>query len=212
MPKCGQKVSTANVRLTILKDRTASHHQCVDFPVTYIDRALASALLLRSSNPRVGDSVVRNPSLREEQEVSDRESDLSKTDHLGSRYTFSTLRALIVMLGYLGCLVAPSLSHGSELKQDTLVYWNAYLAATRPQIASQTPFLWVDQKRERLQSVRDGEILVWSVGKENPKPVASGLIKPITCFCDTEPAHFVLQSRTLQSKPFGRSAIACYAS
>ena len=94
----------------------------------------------------------------------------------GSRYTFSTLRALIVMLGYLGCLVAPSLSHGSELKQDTLVYWNAYLAATRPQIASQTPFLWVDQKRERLQSVRDGEILVWSVGKENPKPVASGLI------------------------------------
>jgi len=130
----------------------------------------------------------------------------------GSRYTFSTLRALIVMLGYLGCLVAPSLSHGSELKQDTLVYWNAYLAATRPQIASQTPFLWVDQKRERLQSVRDGEILVWSVGKENSKPVASGLIKPITCFCDTEPAHFVLQSRTLQSKPFGRSAIACYAS
>ena len=43
-------------------------------------------------------------------------------------------------------------------------------------MASQTPFLWVDQKPERLQRVRDGEIVVSSVGKENPKPVASGLI------------------------------------
>ncbi len=93
-----------------------------------------------------------------------------------SRYSFRTLRAIIAMLVYLGCLVAPSLSHGSELRRDTVVYWNAYLNATRPQMASQTPFLWVDQKPERLQRVRDGEILVWSVGKENPKPVASGLI------------------------------------
>ncbi len=93
-----------------------------------------------------------------------------------SRYSFRKLRALILMPIYLGCLVAPSLSHGSELKQDTLVYWNAYLDASRPEMASQTPFLWVDQKPERLQLVRDGEILVSSVGKENPKPVASGLI------------------------------------
>ncbi len=130
----------------------------------------------------------------------------------GSPYSFRTLRAFVVMLIYLGCLVAPSLSHGAELKQNTLAYWNAYLDAALPEMTSQTPFLWVDQKPERLQHVRDGEILVSSAGKENPKPVASGLIKPITCFCDTEPAHFVLQSRTLQSKPFGRSAIACYAS
>ena len=92
------------------------------------------------------------------------------------RHSFRTLRAIIVMLVYLGCLVAPSLSHGSELRQDTVVYWNAYLNAARPQMASQTPFLWVDQKPERLQRVRDGEILVSSVGKENPKPVGSGLI------------------------------------
>jgi hypothetical protein len=76
----------------------------------------------------------------------------------------------------VGCLVAPSLSYGVELKQDTLVYWNAYLDAARPQMTSQTPFLWVDQKPERLQRVRDGEILVSSVGKQNPKPVDSGLI------------------------------------
>lgn len=94
----------------------------------------------------------------------------------GSRYGFHTLRDLVVMLGSLGCLVAPLLSYGSELKQDTLAYWNAYLDAAGPQMVSQTPFLWVDQKPERLQRVRDGEILVSSVGKENPKPVDSGLI------------------------------------
>jgi hypothetical protein len=93
-----------------------------------------------------------------------------------SRYSFRTLRALIVMLVYLGGLVVPSLSHGAELRQATLVYWNAYLDAARPQTASQTPFLWVDQDPMRLQRVRAGEILVSSVGKENPKPVASGLI------------------------------------
>ena len=100
----------------------------------------------------------------------------AKEISLGSRYSFRTLRALIVMLPYLGCLVVPSLSHAAELRQDTLVYWNAYLDAARSQSASQVPFLWVDQSPERLQRVRDGEILVSSGGKENPKPVASGLI------------------------------------
>ena len=95
---------------------------------------------------------------------------------IGSRYSFRTLRAFIVLLVYLGCLVAPSLAHGTELRRDTLVSWDAYLDAARPQVASQTPFLWVDQNPERLQRVRDGEILVSSVGKENPKPVPSGLI------------------------------------
>jgi len=94
----------------------------------------------------------------------------------GGRYNLRTLRALIVMPVYLGCLFAPSLSHGAELRQDTLVYWNAYLDAARPGMTSQTPFLWVDQEPARLQRVRDGEILVSSVGKENPKPVESGLI------------------------------------
>ncbi len=94
----------------------------------------------------------------------------------GSNYIFHTLRTLTLMLVYWGCLVAPSLSRAAELKQDTLVYWNAYLDAANRQIGSQTPFLWVDQKPERLQRVRGGEILVSSVGKENPKPVDSGLI------------------------------------
>ena len=80
------------------------------------------------------------------------------------------------MLVYWGSLVAPSLSRGAELKQDTLVYWNAYIDAANRQIGSQTPFLWVDQMPGRLQRVRGGEILVSSIGNENPKPVESGLI------------------------------------
>jgi hypothetical protein len=80
------------------------------------------------------------------------------------------------MLVWSGSLLAPAESRGAELKQDTLVYWNTYVDAARPQIGSQTPFLWVDQKPERLQRVREGEILVSSVGKENPIRVDSGLI------------------------------------
>ena len=80
------------------------------------------------------------------------------------------------MLVNLGCLVAPSPAHGAELRQDTLVSWNAHLDAARPRMAPQTPFLWIDQNPERVQRVRDGEILISSVGKENPKPVPSGLI------------------------------------
>ena len=89
---------------------------------------------------------------------------------------FRTLQALIVMLVWSGSLFSPSESRGAELKQDTLVYWNAYVDAARPQIGSQTPFLWVDQKPERLRRIREGEILVSSIGKENPKPVDAGLI------------------------------------
>ena len=133
--------------------------------------------------PCTSDRVVRNLEIHSFNSIAcekKRWSTVKRTSarqtSLGSRYSFRTLRALIVMFVYLGCLIVPSLSHGSELRQETLVYWNAYLDDARPQMTSQTPFLWVDQKPDRLQRVRDGEILVSSVGKENPKPVASGLI------------------------------------
>jgi len=87
-----------------------------------------------------------------------------------------TLRTLTFVLVCFARLVAPSLSPAAELKQDTLVFWDGYLEAARPQMVSQTPFLWVDQQSERLQHVRNGEILVFSAAKENPKPVPSGLI------------------------------------
>ena len=86
------------------------------------------------------------------------------------------IRRLMVMLIYAGSLVAPSASHGVELKEQTQRTWDAYLQAANPQMGSQTPFLWADQLPERLQRVRGGEILVSSVGQQNPKPVPSGLI------------------------------------
>ena len=96
---------------------------------------------------------------------------------LGSICIFHAFRTLTLMLVYWGALVAPSLSRGAELKQDTLVYWNAYVQQTESlQEWSRRPFLWVDQEPERLQRVRGGEILASSVGKENPKSVESGLI------------------------------------
>ncbi len=95
----------------------------------------------------------------------------------GSTCILRALRTLTLMLVYWAALVTPSLSRGAELKQDTLVYWNAYVQqAESLQEGSLRPFLWVDQEPERIQRVRGGEILISSIGKENPKPVDSGLI------------------------------------
>jgi hypothetical protein len=93
-----------------------------------------------------------------------------------SSCTFRAIRQLMVMLIYAVSLVAPSPSHGVELKEQTQRTWDAYLRAANPQMGSQIPFLWADQMPERLQRVRHGEILVSSVGQQNPKPVPSGLI------------------------------------
>ncbi len=94
----------------------------------------------------------------------------------GILHGIRALRTLFVLLVYFGCLIAPALARGAELKEKTLVHWNAYLDTARPRMVSQTPFLWVDRNPELPQRVRDGEILVSSVGKENPKSVDSGLI------------------------------------
>ena len=95
----------------------------------------------------------------------------------GDNCIIHALYTLTFLLVFAGCLFAPAPLLGTELKQDTLVHWNAYVQqAASQQEASKASFLWVDQNPERLQSVREGEILVSSVGKENPKSVESGLI------------------------------------
>jgi len=86
------------------------------------------------------------------------------------------LQTIIVISTCWGTLLAPSIMRAAELSKDTLVYWNAYVENARPQMNSQKPFLWVDQTPERLRRVRQGEILVSPVGKENPKSIDSGLI------------------------------------
>ncbi len=96
--------------------------------------------------------------------------------HFDRTYIFYALRTCALMLIGWGFLVAPSPSRGAELKQDTLAHWNAYVDASRPQIGSETPFLWVDQDPDRLRRAREGEVLASPVGKENPRPVNSGLI------------------------------------
>jgi len=91
-------------------------------------------------------------------------------------HAFRTFQAIVIMCLWWGTLFAPSMARAAELSKDTLAYWDAYVENAHPQTSSQTPFLWVDQKPERLRRVRQGEILVSPVGKENPKPVDSGLI------------------------------------
>ena len=76
----GRKSPLPKYGRQFLTDRPASVRQCVDFPATYIDNVLASALLLRSSSPQVGAAAVQIRSLREEQEVAKHEADLSKTE------------------------------------------------------------------------------------------------------------------------------------
>ena len=89
-----------------------------------------------------------------------------------------TLLRFLVTLVCTGSLVAPTVSLGAELKEETLKAWGAYLQAADLQMGSRPngPFLWVDQVPDRQQRVREGEILVSSAGPENPKPVPSGLI------------------------------------
>ena len=89
-----------------------------------------------------------------------------------------TLRRFLVMAICAGSLVAPAASHGAELKEETLKTWDAYIQTANLQMGfrPQGPFLWVDEESDRLHRVREGEILVSSVGRQNPKPVPSGLI------------------------------------
>jgi len=75
-------------------------------------------------------------------------------------------------------LVAPAVSHGAELKEETLKTWDAYIQTVDSQMHGRLhgSFLWVDENPDRLHRVRAGEIVVSSVGQKNPKPVPSGLI------------------------------------
>ena len=88
-----------------------------------------------------------------------------------------TLRRFAAVLICAGFLAAPVASSGAELKEETLGTWDAYVEAANSRMTSrQSQFLWVDEAPDNRQRVRDGEILVSSVGQQNPKPVPSGLI------------------------------------
>jgi hypothetical protein len=84
------------------------------------------------------------------------------------------------LLGFmcLSLVVVPATSEGAELKKETRQAWDAYIQTANSQMVdrSHDPFLWVDEVPDRSRSVRDGEILVSSIGQQNPKPVPYGLI------------------------------------
>ncbi len=75
-------------------------------------------------------------------------------------------------------LTSPLASDGAELKGNTLQTWDAYVetANLKMRDRAHTTFLWVDESPDRIHRVREGEILVDSIGDHNPKPVPSGLI------------------------------------
>jgi len=87
-------------------------------------------------------------------------------------------RTLMVMMMGAVTLTSSVASDAAELKKETLRTWDAYVETANLQMhnRAQGTFLWVDESPERIRRVRNGEILVSSVGQRNPEPVPSGLI------------------------------------
>jgi hypothetical protein len=77
-------------------------------------------------------------------------------------------------------LTIVSALRAAELKPETLSAWDQYVqsadAAMQARLRPGNPFLWIDQAPDRRRQVRAGEILVTSVGEQNPRAVPSGLI------------------------------------
>lgn len=79
------------------------------------------------------------------------------------------------------CLaVAPSLSLGAELKNETLRTWDDYIEASIVRMQEHArpngQFLWIDEVPRRDRQLWTGEILIAPFGEQVPKHVASGLI------------------------------------
>jgi hypothetical protein len=79
----------------------------------------------------------------------------------------------------LGLALVPVLQ-GAELKPETLSAWDRYIqsadSAMQARLRPGNRFLWIDEKPNRRQQLRAGEILVAGVGEHTPKQVSSGLI------------------------------------
>ena len=84
------------------------------------------------------------------------------------------------LLALLFLILAPSLSKAAELKQQTVQAWETYVREVttymEKRVSGQSPFLWVDEKPDRVQRVRAGEVLVAPVDSHNPHKVPHGLI------------------------------------
>jgi hypothetical protein len=74
-------------------------------------------------------------------------------------------------------LVAALPLRGAELKRETLDAWAQYLTAASASMVerAQGHFLWTDESADRLNRVRNGEVIVAPLG-HTPQAVPSGLI------------------------------------
>ena len=68
-------------------------------------------------------------------------------------------------------------SRGAELKKETLDAWGKYLTTANTSMVqrAQGHFLWTDESADRLNRVRNGEVIVAPLG-HTPQAVPSGLI------------------------------------
>ena len=93
-----------------------------------------------------------------------------------TRYTMPAARALLCTILCGAAFAYPLACHGVELKKETVAAWDGYVQANKTDTGSPTTFLWADQQPERIQRLRQGEILAASAAEPNPRNVPSGLI------------------------------------
>jgi len=77
-------------------------------------------------------------------------------------------------------LFAPAVLNATELKQETLTAWDAYMRGANLQVKERldknSPFLWIDEVPDRSRRVRQVGFLISPMGETNPEIVPNGLI------------------------------------
>jgi hypothetical protein len=83
-----------------------------------------------------------------------------------------------VLTAGLLILAASLTSKASELNPETVAAWDRYIQSQSARVEADShgrSFLWSDETPDRSQRLRNGEIIIATMG-ENPKPVPHGLI------------------------------------
>ena len=83
-------------------------------------------------------------------------------------------------LAILFLLLAPAVSNATELMQETLTAWAAYMRGANlhleERLNKNSPFLWIDEAPDRSRRVRQVGFLISLMGETNPEIVPNGLI------------------------------------
>lgn len=89
------------------------------------------------------------------------------------------MNARIVVALALPLLWAPSLTKAAELKPETIKAWDEYIRGASARMDGRVHgahFLWADESADRLNRVRQGEVVVAHAGERAPQGVPHGLI------------------------------------